>query len=107
MKEINQGVARLVVGEGTSAVKRMAAGMYSMAKYHIEPDKGFQSITDASLDEKAFFISKATDIFSKGVNAAIKEFANEKPEDQSEDLRTEEASSDSSSSESGVEDGHL
>lgn len=107
MKEINQGVARLVVGEGTSAIRRMAAGMYAMAKYHIEPDKGFQSITDASLDEKAFFISKATDIFSKGVTAAIEELTNEQSKNQSEDLRTEEASSDSSSGESGVEDGHL
>lgn len=107
MEEINQGVARLVVGEGRSAIRRMAAGMYSMAKYHIDPDKGFQSITDASLDEKAFFISKATDIFSKGVNAAIKEFANEQSENQSEGLRTEEASSDSSSGEGGMEDGRL
>ena len=107
MEEINQGVKRLVVGEGQSAIRRMAAGMYAMAKYHIEPDKGFRSITDASLDEKVFFISKATDIFSKGVNAAIKEFANEQSENQSEGLRTEEASSDSSSGEGGMEDGRL
>lgn len=107
MEEINQGVARLVVGEGTAAVRRMAAGMYSMAKYHIEPDKGFQSIADAPLDEKAFFITKATDIFSKGVNAAIKEFSNGESENQSEGLRTEETPSNSSSSESGMEDGRL
>lgn len=72
IKEVDERVARLVVGVGRNAVTKMAEGLYTMVKFEHEPEKGLQLLSDASTEDKVAYFQKATNIFSEAVNELAK-----------------------------------
>lgn len=72
IKEVDERIARLVVGVGRNAVTKMAEGLYTLVKFDQEPEKGLQLLSDASTDDKVAYFQKATSIFSDAVNELSK-----------------------------------
>lgn len=72
IKEIDERVARLVVGVGRNAVVKMTEGLYSMVKFELEPDKGLQLLGDASVEEKVAYFRKANKVFTDLVTELVK-----------------------------------
>lgn len=72
VKEIDERVARLVVGVGRNAVVKMTEGLYSMVKFEQEPDKGLQLLGDASVEEKVAYFRKANKVFTDLVTELVR-----------------------------------
>lgn len=72
IKEIDERIVRLVVGVGRNAVVKMAEGLYSMVKFELEPEKGLQLLSDASIEEKVSYFNKANDIFADAITNLAK-----------------------------------